>query len=393
MANTLSKEQLRLGLDSRLVSYFDQGIADEALKNPPLALAAVLDRLVTSGLGKRQLTSLFRSKIHLLKNVDIREDSVLHLHWMSGVADLKWLVELGLNKRRIIWTLHDMAPFTGFCHQSEDCRGFETGCKECPFATRLVQGRIESQFKANFDLISNFPRLTVVAPSGWMASLAKSSLMFKGLPIQTIVNPISNEFFDVSLDANGARGNLGLGSGIFVVAQIANDLLDPNKQIVRCAELLAELGKRRDFNYRHLLIGANGKKLAERFPSTLYLGSLGSSDLASALMAADVLLSTSIAESAGLTILEAAALGKPSIVMDGTGSRDQIVPGLTGLIVNDWGDLKDQLLNIQSSSGKLGAFGKAAIQQAQKHRPEIVANRYVDTYQSDQFPFSSQNLG
>jgi glycosyltransferase involved in cell wall biosynthesis len=303
---------------------------------------------------------------------------------MSGVADLKRLIQLGLNKRRIVWTLHDMAPFTGFCHQSEDCRGFETGCKQCPIATRLVQGKIESQFKENFDLISNFPSLTVVAPSSWMASLAKSSLMFKGLPIQTIDNPISNEFFEVSLDTKRAKEILGLDSGIFVVAQIATDLLDQNKQVERCAELLAELGNGPDFNYCHLLIGANGKKLAERFPSTLYLGSLDPSDLASALMASDVLLSTSIAESAGLTILEAAALGKPSIVMDGTGSRNQIVPGLTGLVVSDWSDLKDQLLNIQSSSGKLSAFGKAAIQQAQKHRPEIVANKYVETYQSDQ---------
>ena len=383
VASILSKEQSKLGFDSRLVAYYQGGLSDDPIKHPLLTVAAILDRQVTSRLGGKQLTSLFRSRIQLLKNVDIRDDSVLHLHWMSGVADLKRLIELGLNKRRIIWTLHDMAPFTGFCHQSEDCRGFQTGCEECPFAHPLVQGLISLQFKSKMELIENFPRLTLVAPSGWMKNLAKSALMFKGLSLETVENPVSNEFFEVGVDTRTAREILGLDPGLFVVAQIASDLLDPNKQVEKCAEVLAELGNSPSFRYRHLLIGANGNRIANRFPSTLYLGTLGASDLASALMASDILLSTSIAESAGLTILEAAALAKPAIVMGRTGSLDQLLPEMTGIVANDWDGLRVQLLRLQENPELVNRLGKAAKLNVQKHAPELIAERYTQLYNAE----------
>lgn len=66
----------------------------------------------------------------LSKRVDALDPDVLHLNWMGGgFLDVGNIADFD---RPIVWTLHDMWPFTGGCHYTADCDGFESSCGSCP---------------------------------------------------------------------------------------------------------------------------------------------------------------------------------------------------------------------------------------------------------------------
>ncbi len=65
---------------------------------------------------------------HLINSADIR-----HLHMMTqGFISLKSLGKLAGTKP-IVWTLHDMWPFTGGCVYSFQCDRYKNSCGCCPF--------------------------------------------------------------------------------------------------------------------------------------------------------------------------------------------------------------------------------------------------------------------
>jgi glycosyltransferase involved in cell wall biosynthesis len=97
--------------------------------------------------------------------------------------------------------------------------------------------------------------------------------------------------------------------------------------------------------------------------------------------AADLLVSTSRSESAGLTILEAAALGVPSIVLGETGSQDLIIDGVTGVIVNDWEQLGQEVLRLSENTALLSKLGVAAKAHVQGNRPQFIAKKYLEIYE------------
>jgi len=62
----------------------------------------------------------------------IREADVIHLHWIcyyQSPMTIKSLLDLG---KPVVWTLHDQWAFTGGCHYSAGCSGYERGCEACP---------------------------------------------------------------------------------------------------------------------------------------------------------------------------------------------------------------------------------------------------------------------
>ena len=56
---------------------------------------------------------------------------VLHLHWVAaGFVNLR---HLSTVDKPVVWTMRDMWPFTGGCHQvAGDCKGYLHACGRCP---------------------------------------------------------------------------------------------------------------------------------------------------------------------------------------------------------------------------------------------------------------------
>jgi len=73
----------------------------------------------------RFLFSLANTGESLTLNPYVREADVIHLHWINaGFLSLRSLKELLQMGKPIVWTFHDMWPFTGGCHYALDCREY-----------------------------------------------------------------------------------------------------------------------------------------------------------------------------------------------------------------------------------------------------------------------------
>src|SRR5690606_41352063 len=66
------------------------------------------------------------SGINTTNNRLILEADIIHLHWVNfGLLSIDSIGDLLKLGKPVVWTLHDMWPFTGGCHHSGDCRSEE----------------------------------------------------------------------------------------------------------------------------------------------------------------------------------------------------------------------------------------------------------------------------
>ena len=95
------------------------------------------------------------------------------------------------------WTLHDCWSFTGHC-TTELCERLGTGCGKCPhrldFPKSLIIDRLAENLKRKQKDFSGIGSLQFVAPSEWIAGLAKESYL-KQYPITVINNGIDLSVF------------------------------------------------------------------------------------------------------------------------------------------------------------------------------------------------------
>jgi glycosyltransferase involved in cell wall biosynthesis len=228
--------------------------------------------------------------------------------------------------------------------------------------------------------ISGVHRLAVVAPSLWLADQARSSRVFSGRKVEVIPNPIDNAFFDSSFSRSNARLNLGYGHDEVIGVVVAENLLDPVKRVEEIVKAFSIASETSEKALKLLLVGRGGNAFGLRGPNVLALGPMRKDALINVLSAADYLISGSIAESAGLTISEAGALGLPSLVASGSGAETQIVPERSGLVFSTMKELGQRIIQISSNPALLGALGAEAKIFSEQHRASVVVGKYREVY-------------
>jgi glycosyltransferase involved in cell wall biosynthesis len=301
---------------------------------------------------------------------------------MEGMLQRKTIVEWLAAGRKVVLTLHDMAPFTGGCHQSLGCRGYETSCRACPQVRTEFRKLVENRFSHLPDLADFKNQLVVVAPTSWMRNMALQSRHFSSLRIEVIENPIDPSFFE-SYDRENARADLGIPVGTFVACIVSAQLNNPAKRVEDCIEVFSQACGLASIPGVVLLVGDGGENLSKKYPFAFFVGSGGPEHVAKNLAAADVLLSGSEAESAGMTIREASAQGLASIVVSNGGSDEMITSSEIGRVVKDFSSMKEALFDTIS-----GLQPTKAREQAQKAKElawaqaemRNVSRKYVDIY-------------
>ena len=380
VAKTLVAEQSRMGMDSTIETFLDLGLVERPLAHPVVTVAAAADRWIVTRAGVPSLTSLLRSKVSLLKPASMQAASIYHLHWMEGVTSTKNFDWFRVQDKPVVWTLHDARPFTGFCHLPNTCTGYQSFCRSCPQARSPFQSQISRGLMDAEKAISGVHRLAVVAPSLWLADQARSSRVFSGRKVEVIPNPIDNAFFDSSFSRSNARLNLGYGHDEVIGVVVAENLLDPVKRVEEIVKAFSIASETSEKALKLLLVGRGGNAFGLRGPNVLALGPMRKDALINVLSAADYLISGSIAESAGLTISEAGALGLPSLVASGSGAETQIVPERSGLVFSTMKELGQRIIQISSNPALLGALGAEAKIFSEQHRASVVVGKYREVY-------------
>jgi len=204
----------------------------------------------------------------------------------------------------------------------------------------------------------------MVANSHWLAELGGRSPIARACGGVRVIPPgIDTEVFKPQ-DKNLCRAHLALPADAFVIATGGASLMDANKNLPWLFEqlsLLPELGK-----VIVLAFGEGAVPVPDRLNVRFAGGIRDRCDLARLLAAADVLVSASLMETYGLTLVEAMACGIP-VVAFRVGGIPEAAPDGQGAILcapQDGAALIETIMKLRNSAQlreRLGAAGRETV--------------------------------
>jgi glycosyltransferase involved in cell wall biosynthesis len=308
---------------------------------------------------------------------------LLHLHWVAGFVDCPAFFSSIPPSTPVVWTLHDMNPFTGGCHYDEDCGKFAASCGACPQLNSVDEGDLSQrilQRKQKAFAPVHPKRLHIVADSNWLASEARKSSAFAGLPISAIHYGLDLETF-APRNKFAAREVLGIPPDARVVLFGADHISVERKGFAHLLQALDQFPK--DTTPFLLSMGNGTPSIPDRFPH-LHLGFIsGDRFLSIVYSAADVFAIPSLQEAFGQTALESMACGTPVVGFNVGGIREVVLDGVTGLLA----PVRDSCA-LQQAIGKLLTNASLRAELAsncrriavEQYSLEIQARQYLDLY-------------
>lgn len=156
----------------------------------------------------------------------LQQSDIIHMHWVVGMLDMQNMEDI-VGSHPVVWTLHDMGPFTGGCHYSEGCTNYRDECRNCPL---LEEGETfaHETWKARAEAYAKIETLHIVTPSQWLADCAAESSLFKGREIHVIPNALPVDRF-VPTNKMVARRKLGLPLDARLIVFGADSLANTRK--------------------------------------------------------------------------------------------------------------------------------------------------------------------
>lgn len=127
-------------------------------------------------------------------HAEVLAADVINLHWPSYVLSAVTLRRLLETGKPVIWTIHDQWAFTGGCHYSAGCCGYEHGCEKCPQLRGEMQQLPSAVVRERRRQLAGC-HLHVVGPSRWITNCARQSSILRGQPISHIPNGIEHDVF------------------------------------------------------------------------------------------------------------------------------------------------------------------------------------------------------
>ena len=371
VARVLHEEQLRQGMNSAFRHVIDSDLRSKPFSSPLHTVAAGLDHYVLKNPSFSAPISVLRERVttsHLLKLDDY---DIVHLHGVSGALSEKDWTSLS-EAKKVVWTLHDMNPFTGACHYSLGCEGYTTGCSSCPAVRTIARPTVAEAWETKRDRVSSLTNLSVVAPSHWLSRQASSSGILGNQSIVVQHNPIQSVFCETPERRVRAENEMA-------VVVVAKNLDDKVKNVVQAVSAVKEARQQRK-DVTLTLVGQGGHGFAG--PGIELAGALSAPPLKDVFSRSDVLIVPSLAENAPLVIPEAAAQGVTPFVAD-VGGMPGLIDALGhGRVFSSTSELVGALVSAASETNQTSTQARETLRKAavSQFSPEAVVAAYDRVY-------------
>lgn len=259
-----------------------------------------------------------------------QEADIINLHWVADFLDYKSFFEK--NTKPVVWTLHDMNPFTGGEHYEEDYLGID----KSGYPIKRIRSKAEESIFAEIIKIkkralAGVQNLTIITPSEWLAKEAKKSEVFNSFPIHCIPNGLDSEFFKPR-NKSFSRELLNIPKDKKVILFVADSISNNRKGFVFLKEAFQQM------QMNDVLLCAIGNK-TEALESTgniIELGPINDERLMSvAFTAADVFVIPSLMDNLPNTVIESLMCGTPVIGFPTGGITEMVQRGVNGLLANE----------------------------------------------------------
>ena len=316
---------------------------------------------------------------------EFKEADLIHLHWINqGFLSLRDIRKIVASGKPVVWTMHDMWESTGICHHAYDCDRYQTACHHCPFLRCQSSHDLSNRvFRKKQQLFAQ-SRIHFVAVSQWLASKASQSAVIGQRPVTVIPNSISLSQF-TAVDRLDARSALSVKERYvicFGAARIDDDIKGL-RYLVEALQLLIGQGRYERQDIRLLLFGGiKDERVLERLPvEATYLGYINDKSLLSQVYSAsDIVVSSSLYETLGQTLIEAQLCGCVPVAFGNSGQADIIDHRVNGYLADylsaesladgiDWG-FQSQLLPRDLKKNVV-----------KKYSESVVADKYIELYQ------------
>ncbi len=345
-------------------------------------ISPTLDGIYLLPYRKREKVSFTPACISsgLKKTVKSIDPDIIHLHWVAG--GFLRIEELNRLKKPIVWTLHDMWPFTGGCHYDNDCGLYRDRCIRCPqlnssfkidLSSRIQKRKLKAWRKSN---------IHVVAPSRWLGDCASKSKVFENSSVKVIPNGINTKVFR-RIEKKLARELLDLPEDKKLILFAA---ISPISQKRKGYHFLREaLEKIARYDFELMILGASRPEKNNSFRYNInYLGQMNDDiSLSLAYSAADVFVAPSIQDNLPNTVVESLSCGTPCIAFRIGGMSDMIVHKNNGYLSKPFNtsDLVDGINWIFKDDGRYQVLSMNARAKVEKDYNIIdIAKKYKDLY-------------
>lgn len=346
-----------------------------------------LDELILQVYSKRKrigfstslLTNLLAHKV-----ADINPD-IIHLHWVTG----GFLPPESLKSFRspLIWTLHDMWPFTGGCHCDQDCGRYKESCGTCPILSSRKKNDLSHWIWWRKKKAWQNLNLTIVTPSRWLADHACASSLFKNRRVQVIPYGLNIRCFKPS-KKSFVRNIWSLPRNKKIVLFGAdNATSNENKGFQFLQEAIKILVRKDWAEQMELMIF--GDREPHNPPDigikVHYLGRLHDEvSLALLYAAADVFVAPSIQDNLPNTVMESLACGTPVVAFKIGGMPDLIEHKHNGYLAKPF--MTDDLAHginwiLKNETRRQSLSRKARQKMEEDFALEIQAQKYLSLYE------------
>ena len=300
---------------------------------------------------------------------------------------LTFYVSIGKINKPIVWTLHDMWPFTGGCHYDKGCGKYQNKCQKCPLLNSNQENDLSKKiFKQKVTTYKKIENLTVIGVSKWIADCAKKSELFKNKKIVNLPNLINTEEFEpVSKENARAILNLPIDKKIILFGA-----MDANSDKRKGYEYLKEALKNISIPKKELeivIFGSSKIEIKSEYGiKTRYIGSL-SDNLSLKLLysAADVMVVPSLQETFGQTASESMSCGIPVVSFRSTGLIDIVDHKKNGYLAEPF-ESEDLIKGIEWILEDKERHKQLSYNARQKvlenFDSEVVIPKYVELYKS-----------
>jgi glycosyltransferase involved in cell wall biosynthesis len=310
---------------------------------------------------------------------------VLQLHWISTWVDYGKFFRRVPRELPMVWTLHDMYPFTGGCHYSGECGKFRARCGACPELLSTFQKDFSwESWGRKQQALSRRERhvIQIVTPSRWLAEQARSSALFDKMQIEVIPNGVDTEIFQPR-DRKAARETFGIDPAAKVALFVAEWATEKRKGLDLFVEAVRKMRKGPEFCLVAIGRGLPRELDGVRSVSIDYVRDEETMSMVYSL--ADVFVIPSLQDNLPNTSLEALACGVPTVAFSVAGLVDVVRPGKTGALVtpgdvDGLGEAIAGLLNDDEERKKMAAACRRVA--LEEYALEVQARRYVALYEA-----------
>ena len=319
----------------------------------------------------------------LLRRIGKLAPDILNLHWINdGLMRIETLPRL---RQPVVWTLHDMWPFSGGEHYVGDSvrykEGYSANNRRAGEAGFDINRWVWRRKNKSWAKIKN---LVIAAPSRWMANCASESALFHDYRIEVLPNGIDHKRFH-PMEHGIAREILGLPQ---------------NKKLILFGAGLATGDKRKGY---HLLVEALKKLELVTNPDDYELVVFGSPSgdtafsmkanflgrlqdeisMAIVYAAADVFVAPSLEDNLPNTVLESLSCGTPVVAFDIGGLPDMVSHKKSGYLASafDTADLAKGIFWVMGDEQRWKNLSEQARGTVvQSFTLQCSASRYMDLY-------------